>query len=194
MKRAYTLLLPMALSSLLLTAHSQPASNDTVVAVDWHPRESTSLHKKIDDAVIKYAEALSNSAYSETGGRTLQALGLVAALPRLPESLRKDYLAKAIGVVEAERKDFWPGDDKDATDRAAKLHSSASYHLPMILLLLEHQQAGALQVGAGVTRDRECGSAFFRPSRSAAISFACCPYCWRRGTARAMATPTHLTR
>jgi hypothetical protein len=128
-----------------------------LVAVDWHVRETEQLRTKIDAAVLRYAAELDNKEYSVVGGRTLQALGLLAALPRLPDNQRADYRKKAAAVVKTERDDFWPGRDRNAVEVAGKLHSSASYHLPLVLLLLELHQAGALHIGDtdDPSRDRE---------------------------------------
>ena len=130
-------------------------AQDSVVAVDWHARQGTPTKEAIDSAVLAYVKLLDNKDYSTKGGRTLQALGFLAALPRLSPDDRATYRPKAAAVIEQERIDFWPGDDKDALTRAAGLHSSASYHLPLVLLLLEHQQAGALEASAVASDDRE---------------------------------------
>src|SRR5260370_32721819 len=110
-RSAFLALVAVAAVSLVPSA---PWGDDgPIVAGDWHPRESKALRQQIDAAVIKYAEALNTTEYSGVGARTLQALGLVAVLPRLPEDKREEMLRKAIAVVEEERKDFWPGHDVD---------------------------------------------------------------------------------
>lgn len=155
--RLFVILALVTVSAVTLVTPAPLGDDGPVVAADWHPRESKALRQQIDAAVFKYAEALSKAEYPVGGARTLQALGLVAALPRLEGDKRKDVLKKAIAVVKDEAADYWPGKEVDATERAEKLYVSASYHLPLVLLLLEHQQAGALPSEEGVigSRDRE---------------------------------------
>ena len=139
---------------MLLGLAQLGVGGDPKVAVDWRQRESEELRKQIDAAAEKYAAALVNTSYSENGARTLQALGLLAVLPRLSPEQREKYRPQVRTVVKAERDAFWPGTDRDATAALAAVRSQSSYHLPLILLLLEHEQAGAVEAG-GKLRDRE---------------------------------------